>query len=189
MYKIVTVKDVVRIPPTMFTMDPKEAAKIILRETYEGTYDKDEGVILSILEVKDIKDGIIIPGDGATYHEVVFDVLVWEPKIHEVVEGYVADVMPFGAFIRIGPIDGLVHISQLMDDYVVYDERNKQFVGKEKKYLLKIGDLVRARIINISAKSKVIRENRIGLTMRQPGLGKFEWIEKEKKKEKEEGKK
>lgn len=82
-------------------------------------------------------------------------------------------------------MDGLVHISQLMDDYVVYDERNKQFVGKEKKYLLKIGDAVRARIITVSPKSRVIRENRIGLTMRQPGLGKFEWIEKEKRKEKE----
>ncbi|CAB50589.1 DNA-directed RNA polymerase [Pyrococcus abyssi] len=185
MYKIVTVKDVVRIPPRMFTMDPKEAAMLVLRETYEGKYDKDEGVILSIVEVKEVGDGIIVPGDGATYHEVVFDVLVWEPKQQEVVEGTVVDAVPFGAFVRIGPMDGLVHISQLMDDYVVYDERNKQFVGKEKKYLLKIGDAVRARIITVSAKSRIIRENRIGLTMRQPGLGKFEWIEKEKRKEKE----
>ncbi|AEH25008.1 DNA-directed RNA polymerase [Pyrococcus yayanosii] len=185
MYKLVTVKDVVRIPPRMFTMDPKEAAKIVLRETYEGTYDRDDGVILAILEVKEVGDGIIVPGDGATYHEAVFDVLVWKPEMHEVVEGIVVDAAPFGAFIRIGPMDGLVHISQLMDDYVVFDERNKQFVGKEKKYLLKVGDEVRARIIAISDKSRIIRENKIGLTMRQPGLGKFDWIEKEKRKEKE----
>ncbi|WP_461864854.1 DNA-directed RNA polymerase [Thermococcus sp.] len=187
MYKLLTVRDVVRIPPKMFQMDPKDAAKIILRETYEGVYDRDEGVVLAVLNVRDITDGVIVPGDGATYHEAVFDVLVWKPEMHEVVEGEVVDVAPYGAFIRIGPMDGLVHISQLMDDYVVFDEKNKQFLGKEKHRILKLGDEVRARIIAISIKSRIIRENKIGLTMRQPGLGKFDWIEKEKRKEKGEG--
>ncbi|ASJ01213.1 DNA-directed RNA polymerase [Thermococcus gorgonarius] len=186
MYKLLKVKDVVRIPPRMFTMDPKEAAKEVLRKTYEGIYDRDEGVVLAVMDVEEISDGVIVPGDGATYHEAVFNVLVWKPEMHEVVEGEVIDVAPYGAFIRIGPMDGLVHISQLMDDYVVFDEKNKQFVGKETKRILKLGDEVRARIIAISVKSRVIRENKIGLTMRQPGLGKRDWIEKEKKKAKEE---
>ena len=186
MYKLLKIKDVVRIPPRMFTMDPKEAAKLVLRETYEGIYDRDEGVILAVMDVEEIGQGVIVPGDGATYHEVIFNVLVWKPEMHEVVEGEVIDIAPYGAFIRIGPMDGLVHISQLMDDYVVFDEKNKQFVGKESGRILKLGDDVRARIIAISVKSRVIRENKIGLTMRQPGLGKREWIEKEKKKAKEE---
>lgn len=183
MYKLLKVKDVVRIPPRMFTMDPGEAAKIVLRETYEGIYDRDEGVVLAVLDVEEVSEGLIVPGDGATYHEVVFNVLVWRPFMHEVVEGEVIDVAPYGAFIRIGPMDGLVHISQLMDDYVVFDEKNKQFLGKETKRILKLGDDVRARIMAISVKSRVIRENKIGLTMRQPGLGKRDWIEKEKRKE------
>jgi DNA-directed RNA polymerase subunit E' len=184
MYKLLKVKDVVRIPPRMFTMDPKEAAKLVLRETYEGIYDRDEGVILSVIDVEEISEGVIVPGDGATYHEVIFDVLVWKPEVHEVVEGEVVEMMPYGAFIRVGPMDGLVHISQLMDDYVVFDEKNRQFIGKETKRVLKLGDYVRARIIGVSIKSRVIRENKINMTMRQPGLGKFEWIAKEKKKAK-----
>ncbi|BAD85888.1 DNA-directed RNA polymerase, subunit E' [Thermococcus kodakarensis KOD1] len=188
MYKLLKVKDVVRIPPRMFTMDPKEAAKIVLRETYEGIYDRDEGVVLAILDVEEISEGVIVPGDGATYHEAIFNVLVWEPRNQEVVEGEVVEMMPYGAFIRIGPMDGLVHISQLMDDYVVFDEKNRQFIGKETNRVLKLGDYVRARIIGVSVKSRVIRENKINMTMRQPGLGKFEWIEKEKKKAKEESK-
>ena len=185
MYKLLKIKDVVRIPPRMFTMDPKEAAKKVLRETYEGIYDRDEGVILAVMEVEEVGQGVIVPGDGATYHEVLFDVLVWKPEMHEVVEGEVIDVAPYGAFIRIGPMDGLVHISQLMDDYVVFDEKNKQFIGKETNRVLKLGDYVRARVIAVSVKSRVIRENKVGLTMRQPGLGKRDWIEKEKRKEKE----
>ncbi|WP_297534601.1 DNA-directed RNA polymerase [Thermococcus sp.] len=186
MYKLLTVKDVVRIPPKMFTMDPKEAAKKVLRETYEGIYDRDEGVILAVMDVKEIGQGVIVPGDGATYHEVTFDVLVWKPENQEVVLGEVVEMMPYGAFIRIGPMDGLVHISQLMDDYVVFDEKNRQFIGKESGRILKLGDRVRARIIGISVKSRIIRENKINMTMRQPGLGKFEWIEKEKRKAREE---
>ncbi|WP_010480216.1 DNA-directed RNA polymerase [Thermococcus zilligii] len=183
MYKLLKVKDVVRIPPRMFTMEPKEAAKEVLRKTYEGIYDRDEGVVLAVMDVEEISEGVIVPGDGATYHEVVFNVLVWQPHMHEIVEGEVIDVAPYGAFIRIGPMDGLVHISQLMDDYVVFDEKNKQFLGKETKRTLKLGDEARARIIAISVKSRVIRENKVGLTMRQPGLGKRDWIENEKRKE------
>ncbi|NPA48292.1 MAG: DNA-directed RNA polymerase [Thermococci archaeon] len=183
MYRLLKVRDVVRIPPRMFTMDPKEAAKSILRETYEGWYDKEEGVILAVMEVEEIKEGIIVHGDGATYHEVTFTVLTWKPFKDDVVEGEVVDAVPYGAFIRIGPMDGLVHVSQLMDDYVVFDEKNRQFLGKESRRVLKVGDHVRARIISISAKSRKVRDNKISLTMRQPGLGKLEWIEAEKKKE------
>ncbi len=185
MYKLLTIKDVVRIPPRMFTMDPKEAAKAVLREAYEGIYDRDEGVVLAVMDVREVGRGVIVPGDGATYHEVIFDVIVWKPEMHEVFEGEVIDVAPYGAFIRIGPMDGLVHISQLMDDYVVFDEKNKQFIGKETTRTLKLGDYVRARVIAVSVKSRVIRENKVGLTMRQPGLGKRDWIEREKRKERE----
>ncbi len=185
MYKLLKVKDIVRIPPRMFTMDPKEAAKKILRSTYEGWYDRDEGVILAVMDVEEVGEGIIVPGDGATYHETTFTVLTWKPVRDDVVEGEVVDAVPYGAFIRIGPMDGLVHVSQLMDDYVVFDEKNRQFIGKETKRVLKVGDPVRARIVSVSAKSRKVRDNRISLTMRQPGLGKFEWIEKEKKKGKD----
>ncbi len=57
MYKLLKVKDVVRIPPTMFTMDPKDAAKLVLRETYEGIYDREEGVILAVMDVEEIGQG------------------------------------------------------------------------------------------------------------------------------------
>jgi DNA-directed RNA polymerase subunit E' len=51
---------------------------------------------------------------------------------------------------------------------------------------LKEGDLCIARIVAISHKGN---EPKVGLTMRQPGLGKLEWVKEEKiKKEAEENK-
>ena len=59
-------------------------------------------------------------------------------------------------------------------------------MGKTSKRTLKQGDLCVARIVAISHKGE---EPKIGLTMRQPGLGKIEWIkEDQQKKERNEKK-
>jgi DNA-directed RNA polymerase subunit E' len=61
-------------------------------------------------------------------------------------------------------------------------------IGKESKTSLEEGNKVRARIVALSLKGKSSKETKIGLTMRQPGLGRFEWIEEEKDKSKNKGK-
>jgi len=49
-----------------------------------------------------------------------------------VIEGEVVEIADFGAFIRVGPIDALLHVSQLMDDYISYDE-NKEYSWAKKR--------------------------------------------------------
>jgi DNA-directed RNA polymerase subunit E' len=61
--------------------------------------------------------------------------------------------------------------------------KDKVLSGKETKQSLKIGDICKARVIAISFKD--ITNPKIGLTMRQPGLGKPEWNLEENKKKKE----
>jgi len=51
-----------------------------------------------------------------------------------------------------------------------------------------VDDLIRARIVTYKINERNPNESRIGLTMRQPGLGKLEWLE-ETRRELEEGKK
>jgi DNA-directed RNA polymerase subunit E' len=180
MYKIVTVRDTVRVPPDRFAEPLDEVVMDVLRKTYEGLTDRDLGTILAITEVSEIGTGRIIMGDGASYHDVTFDALVYKPELHEVVLGEVVEIVEFGAFVRLGPLDGLVHVSQVTDDYIGYDRKKGVLYGKETKRALKEGDKVRARIVSVSAR-KGARAGKIGLTMRQPGLGKLEWIEEERK--------
>ena len=59
-----------------------------------------------------------------------------------------------------------------MDDFVSYDEKNSQLVGKQTKRVLKEGDSVRARIISVS----FTEQSKLGLTMRQPFLGNVKWL-------------
>jgi DNA-directed RNA polymerase subunit E' len=183
MYYKIELRDSVRVPPNMFGLNPETSMKEILDKEYVGRIDKDLGIIVAAIDVKSIGDSYIIPGDGAAYYDTTFTMLVYKPKLQEVAEGEFKEIAEFGAFISIGPIDGLVHVSQIMEDFVNYNEKENQFTGKETKRKLKIDDLVRARIITVSKKATLL-DTKIGLTMRQPGLGALEWLEKEAKEEK-----
>lgn len=183
MYYKIELRDSVRVPPNMFGLDPETSMKEILDTEYVGRIDKDLGIIVAAIDVKNIGDSYIIPGDGAAYYDTTFTMLVYKPKLQEVVEGEFKEIAEFGAFVSIGPIDGLVHVSQIMEDFVNYNEKENQFTGKETKRKLKIEDLVRARIITVSKKSTLL-DTKIGLTMRQPGVGALEWLEKEATEEK-----
>jgi len=187
MYQITEVEDTVRVLPGMFGGSLEDSLKKILAEQYEGKLDRDLGVIVLVKDAKTDGIGRVIPGDGAAYYNAKVKLLTYKPELQEVVEGEVIEIVEFGAFVRLGPLDGLVHVSQITDDYLNYDDKGSKFIGKESKKTLTEGDKVRARIVTISLKK--VKENKVGLTMRQPGLGKLEWlVEEEKPKEKKEKK-
>ena len=182
MYQIVTVQDEIAVPATKFSMDVEKAVKESIADKFEGKVDYDMGVTLSVVNVEGVGEGKVLPGDPSVHYDVKFSLLTWMHREQEIVEGEVVDITEWGAFVRCGAIDGLVHISQVMDDYVAFDEKNSQLAGKVSRRILKVGDKVRARIISVSFKE----QNKVGLTMRQPFLGSLKWLEaevKEKKKE------
>lgn len=181
MFKILTVRDEVRVHPTKFDLDLDQAVKESLQESLEGKINPDLGVFLAVTDVLSIGEGKIIPEDGAIYYTAEFRALVYMPEMNEVVTGEVVDITEFGAFTRIGPLDALVHVSQVMDDKIAYDSKNAIFTGKRSNARLKEGDLVRARVVGVSLGKG---RNKISLTMRQPGLGALDWIERKKKGEK-----
>ena len=174
MYKIVKMEDRVRIPANLLGKPIEEAAREVIRREYEGRFVKNVGFLLSFYKIDEIGEGEILPEDPAVYYNIKFEMLVWNPEINELVEGEVKNVREFGAFIEIGPMDGMVHISQITDDTMTFS-KSGILQGKKTKRTLKIGDSVRARIIMVSTREGEVR---IGLTMRQPGLGKPEWYEK-----------
>jgi DNA-directed RNA polymerase subunit E' len=184
LYLVSKIEDTVRIPPNRFEDPLQNVAIEILNEIYVGKIDKKLGLMVTVNEIEELGTGKVIMGDGAAYHDVLFTALFFKPELHEIVEGEVIEITEFGAFIRIGPMDGLVHVSQVTDDYINYDGKRGALIGKESKKSLEEGNKVRARIVALSLKGKSSKETKIGLTMRQPGLGRMEWIDEEKNKKK-----
>src|SRR5512136_2112823 len=184
MFKLITLQDTIRIPPDTFGNPLEAVGKQQVKAKYEGVVDETLGYVIAVTAVEVSSIGKIIPGDGAAYHKVNFSLLTFYPKIQEVVEGEVVEIADFGAFVRIGPIDALLHVSQLMDDFISYDEKQGVLLGKETKRKLVSGDQVRVRITAVSF-GRTGSSGKIGVTARQPFLGKLEWLKLETAKVKE----
>ena len=181
MFYMTEVEDYVRVEPSLFGLPTIEAVENQLKKIYQDHYDKELGKVVAVVEVLDVGDGIIIPGDGAAFYNSRFKLITFKPELHELAYGTITEITNFGAFIDLGVIKGMIHIGQTMEDYVSVSKTNT-LAGKNSKRSLKGGDLCIARIVAISHKGDFPK---IGLTMRQPGLGKIEWIKEDQvKKEK-----
>ncbi len=184
MFSIATMTDVVRIPPNRLTNSLINTTIEILKEKYESMISSELGYVITIINATVNPVGKLVSGDGATYHKVTFDALTFYPKIQEIVEGEVIEITDFGAFIRIGPTDALLHLSQITDDYLKSDIKQGMIIANQSTKTLKIGSKLRARITAVSL-GKGAAMGKIGITCRQPFLGAYEWIESEVKKAKQ----
>ena len=169
--------DHIRLPPDLFDLELKDALRKRIQEKFEGYISKEIGIVIDVLSVGNIGEGVILPGDGAPFYQIDFELLTYRPELQEVIHGRIKDIADFGAFITLGPIEGMIHVSQSMNDYVSFG-KDKVLQGKESKRSLKVGDLCRARVIAYSYKD--LTNPKLGLTMRQVGLGKFEWLEEDR---------
>jgi len=173
-YYSVKVKDTLRVPPNKFDENLVQVLAEIARESFEGKIDPDLGFIVAVTDVAKVYQGKIISGDGGAYYETDFGLLCYLPEVDEIVTGEVVECVDFGAFVRIGTIDALCHVSQIADDYFRYIPKNAVLRGDKSKRDLLVNTRVRARVIAVSIGKSNIR---VGLSMRQDSLGTLEWIE------------
>jgi len=184
MFYIISMTDIVRIPPNRLTDSLKNTAIGILKEKYESMISQELGYVIMIIDAKVDSVGKLVTGDGATYHKVTFKALTFFPKIQEIVEGEIIEITDFGAFVRIGPTDALLHLSQITDDYLKSDIKQGIIIANQSSKSLRIGSKMRARITAVSL-GKGSSMGKIGITCRQPFLGSFEWINEEVEKTKQ----
>ncbi len=174
MFYQVKVRDHIRVPPHMFNLSKQESVLANVKSSYEGYISKELGFVVNVIDISEVKEGVIVPGDGAGYYETEFELLTFKPEMNELVYGKIRDITDFGAFMDLGGTEGMVHISQSMDDFVTFS-KDKVLQGKKTGQTIKVGDKCKARIIAVSYKD--LNNPKIGLTMRQEGLGKLEWLE------------
>ncbi|MDF9744636.1 DNA-directed RNA polymerase [Natrinema salsiterrestre] len=182
MYKRVRLKDTVEVPPEELGDVSPDRVKRLLQDKLEGRMDEEVGSVVSVTEVHDIGEGTVLPNRPGVYYEAEFDAVTFDPQMQEVVDGTVVEVVEFGAFVGIGPVDGLLHVSQISDEYLAFDGENQQLASNESARSLGVEDAVRARIVTKSIDERNPRDSKIGLTAKQPGLGKHEWLEDEREK-------
>ena len=137
------------------------------------------GYIIIILDATVNPMGKIIAGNGGTFHRVTFDALTFFPQLQEVVHGEIVDITDFGAFVRIGPADALLHLSQVMDDYLKSDVASGVILANQSGRTLKVGSTIRTRITAVSL-GKAATLGKCGVNVQLPSA---HWAERQKDQE------
>ena len=70
-------------------------------------------------------------------------------RIGEEFEGTIAAVVPFGVFVALDSVyvEGLVHVSELGEDYFQYDNLKHQMLGERSGQRYRLGDRLRVRLV------------------------------------------
>jgi small subunit ribosomal protein S1 len=141
-------------------------------EHYPRVEDGDKNRILSVLQsyIGEPFDVQIITADSEEEKLIVSEKAVFEKemetklsqlKIGLIVEGTITGVVDFGAFVKFGELEGLVHISELAWQRI-----------ENPKDIVKVGQKVRAKVISID-------KGRVSLSIKQ--LQEDPWLEAVKK--------
>ena len=88
----------------------------------------------------------------------VLKVVFMQDKLGEVYDGIITGVTNFGFFVQLRElfVEGLVHVSTLVDDYYHYMESRHCLRGERKKRMFRIGDAVRVRVDRVDRDRKRI---------------------------------
>lgn len=72
--------------------------------------------------------------------------------VGEQFDGVISGVMSFGIFVEIVDtlVEGLIHITNLDDDYYIYDEKSYSLVGRDTNRVLRLGDTVRILVETVN---------------------------------------
>lgn len=83
--------------------------------------------------------------------------------IGEEFEGIISSITQFGFFVELeNTIDGLVHITELTDDYYHYDEKSLMLVGERTGKTFKLSDKVKVRCISCNKEERTIDFELVG---------------------------
>jgi ribonuclease R len=71
--------------------------------------------------------------------------------------GIISSVMKFGLFVELDNlVEGLIHITDIKDDYYLYDETTLSLVGKRTNKRYRIGDIINIKVKSASKEAKSI---------------------------------
>ncbi|MCD8910070.1 ribonuclease R [Staphylococcus gallinarum] len=81
-------------------------------------------------------------------------------------EGIISSVANFGMFIELpNTIEGMVHVSNMTDDYYHFDERQMAMIGERQAKVFRIGDPVKIKVINVDVDERMIDFQIVGMPL------------------------
>lgn len=86
--------------------------------------------------------------------------------IGETFEGVISGVTSWGMYVELpNTVEGMIRVSEMKDDYYIYDEERYQMVGEHTKKIYKLGQKVMVEVVNAD---KVLRTIDFALVEAKP---------------------
>ncbi len=80
-----------------------------------------------------------------------------QDKIGETYTGVISTVTNFGMFVELeNTVEGLVHVSYLVDDYYHFDDRAQALIGERTAKMYRVGDEVKVKVINVNLDDRAV---------------------------------
>lgn len=163
MFVLSEIQDLVRIPPHTFNTPIHHAINDELHKKYANKVISNLGLVVSVWDLLDINDGMLKPGDGASFVDVKFRCIVWKPFMGEILTGWVKECTAEGIKVRLTFFDDIFIPKNLLFESCYFkpvelawvwkaDEENELYIESNEKIRFRIEEEIFA---NIKPKSSV----------------------------------
>ena len=89
--------------------------------------------------------------------EKLMKVRYMEDKIGDIFEGVISSVTKWGMYVELSnTVEGLIHVTNMEDDYYHYDDKNHIFIGERTKRIYRLGDRIKVKLIDTDLIQKTI---------------------------------
>lgn len=86
--------------------------------------------------------------------------------IGEEFEGIISSVANFGMFVELpNTIEGMVHMSNMTDDYYRFEERQMALIGERQAKVFRIGDAVKVKVTHVDVDERMIDFQIVGMPL------------------------
>lgn len=87
-----------------------------------------------------------------------------QDKIGEEFDGVISSVTGFGLFVELeNTVEGLVHVTDLTDDYYHFDERSMALIGERTGNVFRIGDAITIKVADVNLEERSVDFEVVGM--------------------------
>lgn len=87
-----------------------------------------------------------------------------QDKIGEEFDGVISSVTGFGLFVELeNTVEGLVHVTDLTDDYYHFDERSMALIGERTANVFRIGDAITIKVADVNLEERSVDFEVVGM--------------------------
>lgn len=161
MFILSEISDLVRIPPHTFHIPIEHSIKNELNKKLANKVINNLGLVITVWDLLDIKDGLLKPGDGATFVETRFRCVVWKPFLGEILTGWVSDCSAEGIKVKLDFFEEIFIPKNYLFENCKFKPVDKAWVwqpDEETELFIDINEKIRFRIeeeIFVNIKPKI----------------------------------